>query len=110
MLNEQNTSLSHSNAEMDVSTTGFLDFIQDEKEAQTEKESDKKELQAEGGKEGNRENNDILIESRLNEKVETNKAEENQRIEKEDGLSVPEVSSLLLSTCGQNHKVPQERY
>lgn len=112
MLNQQNTSLSHGNAETDVSTKGLLDFIQDVKEAQTEKENDEEELQAEEENEGSKEDQDILKESRLNEKVETNKEEESQRIEKEDGLSVPEVPSLLLSNCklSRGHEVPQERY
>lgn len=112
MLNQQNTSLSHGNAETDASTTGLLDFIQEEKEAQTEKESDEEELQAEEEKEGDKEDKDILKESRLNKKVETNKEEESQRIEKEDGLSVLEVPSLLLSNCelSRGHEVPQERY
>ncbi|XP_053470417.1 myosin light chain kinase family member 4 isoform X2 [Ictalurus furcatus] len=110
MLNQQNTSLSHGSAEADTSKTGLLDFIQNEKEAQTEKESDKEELQAEKEKEGSKEDKDILTESRLNEETETNKEEMNQRIEREDGLSVPEAPSLLLSTCefSQDHAVPQE--
>ncbi|KAB5539895.1 hypothetical protein PHYPO_G00094430 [Pangasianodon hypophthalmus] len=109
MLNQQNTSLFHGNAETDASTTGLLDFIQDEKEAQTEKK-DKEELQTGEKKEDSTEDKDILIQSRLNEKVETNNEEENQRIEKEDGLSVPEVPSLILSSCefSQDQEVPQE--
>ncbi|XP_046691869.1 myosin light chain kinase family member 4 [Silurus meridionalis] len=53
----------------------------------------------------------IFIESKLNEKLETNIEEENQRIENGDCLSVPEVSALLLSTCefNQDHDVSQER-
>lgn len=112
MLNQQNTSLSHGSAEVDASKTGLLDFIQNEKEAQTEKESDTEELQAEKEKEGSEEDKDILTESRLNEETETNKEEMNQRIERENGLSVPEAPSLLLSPCefSQHHAVPQERY
>ncbi|KAF4082427.1 hypothetical protein AMELA_G00151650 [Ameiurus melas] len=110
MLNQQNTSLSHGSAETDTSKTGLLDFIPNEKEAQTEKESDQEELQAEKEKEGSKEDKDILIESRLNEEIETNKEDMNQKIEKKDGLSVPEAPSLLLSTCefSQDHAVPQE--
>ncbi|XP_047007034.1 myosin light chain kinase family member 4 isoform X2 [Ictalurus punctatus] len=110
MLNQQNTSLSHGSAEVDASKTGLLDFIQNEKEAQTEKESDTEELQAEKEKEGSEEDKDILTESRLNEETETNKEEMNQRIERENGLSVPEAPSLLLSPCefSQDHAVPQE--
>lgn len=112
MLNQQNSNLFHGNAETDASTTGLLDFIQDEKEAQTRKESDKEMLQAEKEKKGSKEEKDILIESRLSDKVETNKEDENRRIEKEDSLSVPEVPSLFLSTCefSQDHAVPQKRY
>lgn len=94
MLNQQNTSLSHGNAETDGSTTGFRDFIPDEKKSQTEKERYKKE----GGTEDK-----LLTECRLNEKVETNK-------EKEDGLSVSEVPPFFQSTSRQDHEVPLPRY
>lgn len=101
ILNQQNTNLSNDNAEAVESLTGLLDFIQNEKEAQTEKENNKKELQAEKEKEEGS-MKDILVESKLNKKVETNKETE----------EFPEVSSLLLSTSEfcQNHAVPQERY
>lgn len=109
MLNQQNTSLSHGNAETDGSTTGFRDFIQDEKKSQTEKERYKKELQTKEGKEGGREDK-LLTESRLNEKVETNKEKGNHRIEKEDGLSVSEVPPFFQSTSRQDHELPLPRY
>ncbi|XP_058234611.1 myosin light chain kinase family member 4 isoform X2 [Hemibagrus wyckioides] len=109
-LNQQNTSLSHGNAEADASVTGLLDFIQDEKEVQIEEENDKEELQVEKKDEGSKENKDILIESKLNEKVETNEEGENRRTEKEDCLLISEAPSLLLSTCdfSQEHAAPQE--
>lgn len=96
LLNQQNASLSRGNGETDASTTGLMDFIQDEKEAQTEKEGRKKQK-------------DILVESRLNEKVETNKKKE---IEKDDSLSVSDVPSSPLLTCefGQDHELLQDRY
>lgn len=111
MLNQQNTNLSHGNVETDAST-GLMDFIQDVKDVHTEKDSDKEELQAEEEKACSKEEKDIHIESRLNKKVERYREEKNQMIEKEDGLSVPDVSSPLPSTCefSQDHVVPQERY
>lgn len=112
ILNQQNTSLSCGNAEADASVTGLLDFMQDEKEVQIEEENDKEVLQVEEKDEGSKENKYILIESKLNEKVETNKGGENRRTEKEDGLLVPEAPPLLLSTCdfSQEHAAPQGRY
>ncbi|KAK3516526.1 hypothetical protein QTP70_021748 [Hemibagrus guttatus] len=103
MLNQQNTSLSRGNAEANASVTGLLDFIQDEKDVQTEEENDKEELQVEEKEEGSKK-------SKLNEKVETNKEGKNQRTEKEDGLTIPEAPSLLLSTYdfSQEHAAPQE--
>ncbi|TSK58007.1 Myosin light chain kinase family member 4 [Bagarius yarrelli] len=87
ILNQQNTSLA-----------GLLDFIQDEKEAQTEKESNKKELQAD--KENADSKKDILMQSKLDKKIETNKETE----------EFHKVSSLLLSTneLSPNHVVPQK--
>lgn len=108
MLNQQNGSLSQGNAETDASTTRLMDIIQDEKEEQTESDSNKKELQTEGSKE----QKDILIESKLNQNEETNKEKEKQRIENEDGLRVSDVPSILLSTCEfrQDRDLLQERY
>ncbi|KAI5090581.1 myosin light chain kinase family member 4 isoform X5 [Silurus meridionalis] len=111
MLNQQNTSLSHGNNEVKDSVKGLVDYSQDEKEVQTKKKSGKERLQAEGVEEEIEKEKHIFIESRLNEKLETNIEEENQRIENGDCLSVPEVSALLLSTCefNQDHDVSQER-
>ncbi|KAM9435353.1 uncharacterized protein mylk4b isoform 1-T1 [Clarias gariepinus] len=98
ILNQQNTRHSHSNSEAHASDTGLLDFIQDGKNAQTEKKSDKEELQTKKEKEVSKEETDTLIDARLNENVETNKEEGNQRTETDNDLSVPKVPSLLLST------------
>ncbi|XP_047657276.1 myosin light chain kinase family member 4 isoform X2 [Tachysurus fulvidraco] len=111
-LNQQNSSLHCGNAEANASVTGLLDFIQDKTELQTEEENDKEELQVEENEASSKENNDIPIESKLNEKIETSEEGEHQRTERKDGLTVPKVPSLLLSTCdfSQEHAVPQESY
>ncbi|KAF5908462.1 myosin light chain kinase family member 4-like isoform X3 [Clarias magur] len=97
---QQNDRHSHSNSEADASDTGLLDFIQDEKNAQTEKKSDKEKLQTQKEKEVSKEEKDTVIDSRLNENVETNKDEGNQRTETDNDLCVPKVPS--------DHEVSQE--
>ncbi|XP_060721091.1 myosin light chain kinase family member 4 [Tachysurus vachellii] len=111
-LNQQNSSLHRGNAEANASVTGLLDFIQDKTELQTEEENEKEELQVEENEASSKENKDIPIESKINEKIETSKEGKHQRTERKDGLSVPEVPSLLLSTCdfSQEHAVPQKSY
>lgn len=111
-LNQQNSSLHRGNAEANARVTELLDFIQDKTELQTEEEIDKEELQVEENEASSKENKDIPIKSKLNEKIETSKEGEHQRTKRNDGLTVPEVPSLLLSTCdfSQEHAVPQERY
>ncbi|XP_072540895.1 uncharacterized protein mylk4b [Salminus brasiliensis] len=98
-LNQQNTELSHGNAEAAACAAEHLDFIRNEQEPQTEKETEKKrkELQAAEQKEEGEKDDDI-------------RAELKQKTERPEDLSVPVMPPLLVppSEISESSAVYQE--